>query len=77
MRKNHSMHVQQGCLVVTNQINVWSSTSGVEAGLICLFIEQHILNEVRVSNYIQAILRHEQLYNFILMIKIEFLKNKW
>jgi len=35
---------------VTNQINVWSSTSGsklrewVETGLICIFIEPRILN---------------------------------
>jgi len=32
----------------------------VEAGLICIFIELRILNEARVSSYIQAILSHEE-----------------
>jgi len=30
----------------------------VEAGLICIFIEPHILNESMVSSYIHNILRH-------------------
>jgi len=29
----------------------------VGVGLICIFIELHILNEARVSSYIQAVLR--------------------
>jgi len=50
--------------LVTDQINVWSSTSGslrewVEAGLICIFIQPRILNEARVSSYIRAILRDD------------------
>jgi len=32
----------------------------VEVGLICIFIEQRILNEARVYSYIQAVLRHEE-----------------
>jgi len=31
----------------------------VEAGLICIFIEPRILNEARVSSYIQDILKHK------------------
>jgi len=34
----------------------------VEVGLICIFIEPHILNEARVSSYIQDILRHEEFF---------------
>jgi len=34
----------------------------VEAGLICIFIEPQILNEVRLSSYIQDILRHEEYF---------------
>jgi len=34
----------------------------VEAGLICIFIEPHILNEARVSAYIQAISSHGHLF---------------
>jgi len=34
----------------------------VEAGLICIIIEAIILNEVRVSIYIQDILRHEDFF---------------
>jgi len=30
-------------------------------GLICIFIEPRILNEARVSSYIRAILRHEDM----------------
>ncbi len=32
-----------------------------EAGLICIFIDLHIVNEARVLSYIQAILRHEKI----------------
>jgi len=34
----------------------------VEAGLISIIIEAIILNEVRVSSYIQDILRHEDFF---------------
>jgi len=47
----------------------------VEAGLICIFIELHILNEARVSSYNQDILRHQEFFfkeNGILLIKDEF-----
>jgi len=40
---------------------LWSSpelSEGVEAGLICIFIELRTLNEAKVSSYIQDILRH-------------------
>jgi len=30
-------------------------------GLICIFIELWILNEARVSSYIQDVLRHEEI----------------
>jgi len=43
--------------LVNNQIKRISES--VEAGLICIFIELCILNEARVSSYIQDILRHE------------------
>jgi len=38
------------------------SRQHVEAGLICIFIEPRIANEARVSSYIQAILRHEDIF---------------
>jgi len=48
----------------------------VEAELICIFIEPRILNEARVSSYIQDILRHEEkgkhFKYVILVIKSEF-----
>jgi len=34
----------------------------VEAGLICIFIELRILNEARVSSYIQDIVKHEDIF---------------
>jgi len=34
----------------------------VEVGLICIFKEPRILNEARVSSYIQAISRHEYFF---------------
>ncbi len=33
----------------------------VESGLICIFIDQRIVNEERVLSYIQAILKHEKI----------------
>jgi len=47
-------------------VNQWISelSEGVEAGLICIFIKPRILNEARVSSYIQDILRHEALFCF-------------
>jgi len=44
-------------------------------GLICIFIELCILNEARVSSYIQDVLRQEHL-KIILVIKDEFYRIK-
>jgi len=41
-------------------VNQWISE--LEAGLICIVIEPYILNEARVSSYIQVILRHEEIF---------------
>jgi len=44
-------------------------------GLICIFIEPHILNEARGSGYIQAIITQEDIFkekHVILVIKDEF-----
>jgi len=35
----------------------------MEAGLICIFIEPHILNEARVSSYNQDIFSHEEFFS--------------
>jgi len=46
----------------------------VEAGLFCIFIKPHILNEAMVSSYIQDILKHgkKTFKSVILVIRDEF-----
>jgi len=47
-----------------------------EAGLICIFIEPRILNEARVSSYIQDILRHEEYFFEEKHLNMSFLEIK-
>jgi len=49
----------------------------VEAGLICIFIEPRILNEARVSSYIQDILSREEFFFKEKMFKICNFGDHW
>jgi len=56
-------------------VDLWAEGVSGGGAHICIFIEQRILNEARVSSYIQDILRLEEKKTFkyvILVIKDEF-----